>query len=598
MVSVKIGLEIHQQLDGKKLFCNCPTCITDYESKVVVNRKLNAVAGETGQLDIAVSHEKTKDKEFDYQYFEESDCLVELDDEPPHKVNNNSLNTVLMFSRLCNANIVDGIQFMRKIVIDGSNTSGFQRTGLISVNGHIEVNKKKIGIQTICLEEDAAKIIHREMNKDIYNLSRLGIPLIEIATEPSITSGEETKEVAEHIGMILRSLSVKRGIGTIRQDVNISIDGGRRVEIKGVQDLHMLPEIVKQEIRRQSTLNELRKIKYRKNADIVSLTFLFGKSESKLIQKQLQLGGDVLGIIVPGCKGLLGKEIQTERRLGSELSDYAKIKSGCGGIFHSDELPNYGITQYDIKKIEEKLGVKNNDAFILVVEKRHTAEKALNAVMERLEMLSQGVISEVRNALPNGSSSYLRPMPGASRMYPETDIPICIVDKREVENWKLPKLLNEEIKEIEKELSSDLAALIVKEGRYDLYKKFVQRYKTIKPSFIAETILPKLLELKREFSIDIEKIKEYHLDMVFNKLSKNLITKENISEILLLYAQGKEVDFSVFKPLNEFAIKSDLKKIIKENKGASFSTLMGIAMKHFNGKVDGKRVNEMLRKLV
>lgn len=604
MTKITIGLEIHQQLEGRKLFSHSPTIISEGEFDKVIIRKLSAVVGETGEIDIAAKHEKHKNKTFEYHFYNESNCLVDTDEEPPHKTSEEALKTIFLFSRLCKSNIVDAIQFMRKLVIDGSNTSGFQRTSLVATGGFLEVNKNKIGIQSICLEEDSAKIVSRKENKDTYNLSRLGIPLIEIATSPDITSGEQAKDVAMHIGMLLRSLNVKRGLGTIRQDINISIDGGQRVEIKGAQDIKLIPEIVEQEVNRQKSLNELKTLNFKNDSVITDLTEIFKDCDSKVVnskidfKKEKEDNGKVLGIKVSGFKGFIGKEIQKERRLGSELSDYAKLRAGVGGIFHSDELPNYGITNNEISKINKKLDMRKDDAFILVVDKNKTAKLALEAVIDRLKLLKDGVLPEVRNALPNGSSTYLRPMPGSARMYPETDIPLIVVDHAKVASLELPKPLTEKVKELEKDLSNDLANLIVKEGKYDLFKKFSNRYKNIKPAFIAETIEPKLLELKRDYNIDVTKITEHNLDMIFNKLDKNLITKESIDEILKLYGNGKNVNFEDFKPLDNNIVEKEIKKIVKDNKGAPIGALMGKAMAKFSGKVDGKKVSEIIKKLI
>jgi len=247
----KCGLEIHQQLEGKKLFCSCPTLNSDQEPDVKFERRLRAVAGETGEVDIAAKHEMEKGKKFIYEADSNDTCLVEYDEEPPHELNKQALETALKVSLLLNAKIVDEIQVMRKTVVDGSNVSGFQRTALVAQDGFIETSKGKIGIPTICLEEEAAQKLEEKNGSVIYRLDRLGIPLIEIATSADIKNNEHAKEVAAYLGMILRSVGVKRGLGTIRQDVNVSIEKGARTEIKGFQDLKSIPKVIDYEIHRQ-----------------------------------------------------------------------------------------------------------------------------------------------------------------------------------------------------------------------------------------------------------------------------------------------------------------------------------------------------------
>ena len=247
------GIEIHQQLEGKKLFCDCSTLNSSKEPDIKVIRRLRAVAGETGEVDIAAKHEMKKDKQMIYVSSSEDTCMVEYDDEPPHKINQRALNITLQISKLLNAKIVDEIQVMRKTVVDGSNTSGFQRTALVAKDGHIETSKGKVRIANICLEEEAAQKAKADDNSITYRLDRLGIPLIEIGTEADIKDAEHAKEVAAFLGMALRSTGgCKRGIGTIRQDVNISIKGHPRVEIKGFQDIKSIVKTIDNEVQRQS----------------------------------------------------------------------------------------------------------------------------------------------------------------------------------------------------------------------------------------------------------------------------------------------------------------------------------------------------------
>src|SRR3989338_11105244 len=256
----KCGLECHQQLSGRKLFCNCPTLNSDKDADIKVERKLRAVAGETGDVDVAAEFEMSKKKRFLYESNSEDTCLVEYDEEPPHGLNREVLETTIKVALLLNAKPIDEIQVMRKTVVDGSNVSGFQRTILIATNGFIKTSKGNVKIPTICLEEEAAKKIKQEDNDITYNLDRLGIPLIEIATDASIKDPDHAKETAELIGMILKSTgNFKSGLGTISQDVNVSIKGHPRVELKGFQDLKGIPKTVETEIKRQLENLKLKK---------------------------------------------------------------------------------------------------------------------------------------------------------------------------------------------------------------------------------------------------------------------------------------------------------------------------------------------------
>jgi len=249
-MEIKSGIEIHQQLDTHKLFCNCPSVLRTDEPEFEISRRLHAVAGESGEVDVAAEYEAGRDREFVYQGYD-SVCLLELDEEPPYLINNEALMTGLHVALLLNCQILPISQIMRKTVVDGSNTSGFQRTVLIARNGYIDTNKGRVRIDNVSLEEDAARIIGKDGNKVVFRLDRLGIPLVEIGTAPDIKSAEQCREVALHIGDVLRSCKVKRGIGTIRQDINVSILGHPRVEIKGFQDVKMFIPTIDKEVKRQ-----------------------------------------------------------------------------------------------------------------------------------------------------------------------------------------------------------------------------------------------------------------------------------------------------------------------------------------------------------
>lgn len=251
----KSGLEIHQQLDTGKLFCNCPSILRKDKPDYEVVRKLHAIAGESGEVDIAAKHQANLDKEFVYQGYDTT-CLVELDEEPPHQINSEALRIALHIAFLMNMKPIPISQVMRKTVIDGSNTSGFQRTVLIAQNGYLDTKYGRVGIKYLYLEEDAARIVERSEKTDVYRLDRLGIPLVEIVTEPDVKTPEQAKEIALIIGDILRSCKVRRGIGSIRQDVNISIRGENRVEMKGMQDMKIFVKAIENEVLRQKKLSD------------------------------------------------------------------------------------------------------------------------------------------------------------------------------------------------------------------------------------------------------------------------------------------------------------------------------------------------------
>ncbi len=591
------GLEIHQQLEGNKLFCNCPTLIREDKPNFEIKRYLRASAGETGEIDIAAKHENKKEKYFVYQGYHDTNCLVELDEEPPHDINKNALNVAIQCSLILKANISEFIQVMRKTVIDGSNTSGFQRTSLVARDGKMQIGNKIIGIDTICIEEDSCKIINKGENSTNYNLDRLGIPLVEIATKPDIRTPEEAKISAEKLGMILRSTNkVKRGLGTIRQDVNVSIKEGARVEIKGAQDLKTIPLLVENEVKRQANLIEIKKkVKKINDLKISNLTKTFENTNCKFIKKAISNNENIIGFKLNNFSGLLGIELMPNHRLGTELAGYAKV-FGFGGIIHSDEkLKKYEFTEKEISEINKKLDVEEKDAFILIIGNENRINEMVQLSLQpRIKGLLKGIPKEVRKANVDGTSTYMRPMPGAARMYPETDVKIEKINIKEI---KLPELIENKIKRFEKIMGKDLAILTAKSEKVSVFEKFVAKFKNVKPAFIAETMLSTPREIKRKFNIEINKLTDIYFEEIFNALNNDKITKDSIQEILLDICKDKFISIENYKSMSDSDLEKEIKLIVNENKDIPFNALIGKVMSKLKGKADGKKIVEILKKL-
>ncbi len=585
----KCGLEIHVQLDVGKLFCECPSELRNDPPDFTVRRRLTPVAGEMGSVDVAAKLEKIKNKSFVYEGYNNNDCLVEVDEEPPHKINEKALKVAVQTALMLNMSILDRVFVMRKTVVDGSNTTGFQRTTLVGEDGFVETSEGKVRVNMLSLEEDAARKISETEKTVTYRLDRLGIPLIELRSEPDIVSAGHCKETAEKIGLTTRMTKmVARGIGTIRQDVNVSIRGGSRTEIKGVQDLRLMPKIIDGEIRRQIHLLEIAKeLKERKigiddlKLKKVDLSPLFKKSGNKMFN-----GKTIFGARLKGFSNLLDLEIQEGKRLGTEFSFYAKLYGSVGGIIHSDE----DFSKYDVSKDEvaKKLRTRRSDAFVLVVADEVSARSALEAVFERARQCLKGVPPEVRNANPDGSTSFLRPIPGGARMYPETDLEPIEVSKDFVESVKkdLPKKPEERITHLNKQgLSEDLAKQIIKSKELGLFEKLSDEFKDTR--LIASSVLLG----KGRVGID-----DYRLVLMARE--SGAISREAVSDIISKALLGEKIKdlLKSSGSVSEKEIDSKIKKIVKKNKGKSFGAIMGDVMKEFRGRVDGKILSEKVRK--
>lgn len=599
-LGLKAGLEIHQQLDTKeKLFCSCPTEIRDDAPDIVIKRRLRASAGESGAVDVAAAYEQVKGKSFIYHGYNDSVCDVELDEEPIHGLNRESLEICLQAALMLKAKPVDRVIVMRKTVVDGSNTSGFQRTALVARNGSIELLSGKVGIATVCVEEESAKIVERSGDCDVYNLSRLGIPLVEIATEPDIKSPEQLREVAEYLGMVLRSTGkAKRGLGTIRQDINVSIREGARVEIKGAQELRMLSKLVEHEALRQENLAEISKELGKRKAlvseKIIDVTDALKLSDSKLVNSAIASGGAIRGVKLSHFKGLVGKEIQPDRRLGTEFSDYAKAFGKASGIIHSDELPKYGITEKEIQKISGKLGCSERDAFVLVAAEDAKADASLKAVIARAKQAIKGVPKEVRKANPDGTTTFLRPMPGSARMYPETDARFAAVT---IEGIALPQLITEKAGSYEAlGISKELAHTLIREGAEQFFEEMAEEFGNVNNPFIAEVIVSYAKEMEKR-ELDHTRITDEHLKAVFSALNSGSMAKESVMDALAGVAAGSSLDVEKYKTMSDLELEKELKKIASENKGLQLSALIGRAMGKLRGKAPGQKIVEMLKRI-
>lgn len=611
-LGLKVGLEIHQQLNSKrKLFCHCPTVLRTDDPIFTVERKLRPTPSEMGEVDVAALKEYMRGKTYIYQYYD-TNCLVELDEEPPHLVSEEAKIIGVEVSLLLNSNIIEEIQVMRKTVLDGSNTSAFQRTMLISTDGYIKTKEGPVSILTVCLEEDAARLISHDDSTKTFRLDRLGIPLVEIATGPDISNPEQAKEAAYILGQILRATGkVKRGLGTIRQDLNVSIRDGGRVELKGVQKLEMIPLWTEREVERQINLVEIKKELNSRGSEkdlelkIIELTDIFSNTSSKIIASSTKKNGDVYGIKLKNFKGVFGKEIQKGRRFGTELADHVKTY-GLSGLFHIDELPNYGITVDEVNKVKTKLKIDELDSFIIVTGKEDICHKALEDVFERCKKAFFGVPNETRDALENGNSKYSRPLPGRARMYPETDILPFTIDTKLIENIRenLPETFDEKVKGFITKygLKKEEAERIVYENP-ELFEKVSTTLDIKSTIFIKALDLSKNLEKEEGYVTDDET-----LYLLFEKVSKGIIAKEGIEEVLKRVSKGGDIEkvLSEFSSENcSFDVESAIEKIIIEKRDfiiekgdRAISPLMGICMKEFRGKVDGSLINKILKEKI
>ena len=619
-IGLKVGLEIHQQLNtDKKLFCKCKPIENDeYTEKF--SRSLRTAKSELGKIDPAALFEKAKSKKINYYANSQSSCLVEKDEEPPHDLDHDAKKISLLISSMLESKIFSEIHVMRKTVIDGSNTSGFQRTMLVSQGGNLKVGEKKIGVQAVCLEEDAAKLLSNEQNETNYSLDRLGVPLVEIALEPVSTKPSEVKEIALTLGRLLRATrTVKRGIGSIRQDVNISVMNSGVVEVKGVQQLDQLEKIIGYEAKRQHGLiliaEKLKKLSITiTKEDVLDVTEIFKDCDSKIIQKALKSNAKIKAIRIRNFSGIFGFEPYPEIRLGKEIGQLVRF-FGIGGVFHSDELPNYGINDSYVDKVRKHLELADQDGFLIIAGEDSKLDYAVNSIVKRIQDAANGVPAETRAATQDGETVFLRPRPGASRMYPETDIPSISVMPEEVklarDTANATKSWDESITEIQKNhgLNSQLSEQIFDSEYMEMFEKICENKKN-SPNFVASILCSSITNLERK-GLDAMLLKPEHIIESFELLASGKIPKESLEIIFESIMSGKSENVSIamqstdVSSMDEAELNRILDKIIQNNMDLvkergehAVVTLMGIAMKEVRGKASGKMVNDLLRKKV
>jgi len=602
------GLEIHQQLDtATKLFCACPTELRVPEDAArTFTRYLHPTASELGEIDDAAVEESRVDREFEYLAYD-STCLVEADDEPPHRLDEEALRVTLEIAQLLDMTPVDQGHVMRKIVVDGSNTTGFQRTMLAATDGVIETDDGQVRVEDLMLEEESAQRVEETEAGVRYSLDRLGIPLVEIGTKPDISTPEQAREAAERIGMLLRSTGhVKRGLGTIRQDVNVSIAEGARVEIKGVQNLDDIDDIVRNEVGRQAELLDIADELGERDAtvgDPVDVSDVFADTDSGVIGGALSGGGDALAVRLGGFDGLVGREIQPDRRLGTEFADHAK-RHGAGGIFHTDELPAYGVTEDEVTALREAVDAGPEDAVALVADDPETAALAIDAVAERARTAIDGVPEETRDATPEATTRYLRPLPGAARMYPETDVPPVEPDVAAVEQ---PELLTEKVERYQAEFDLDagLAEQVAYGERMPLFEAVVAD--GVDPTLAAGTLESTVTELRRD-DVPVERLTDDHLADALHLVEDGEVPREGMTDLLVTLAEepslsaADAVEEAGLGGVGEDEVRDAVVEVVERNADqvetegmGAFSALMGECMGALRGKADGDTVSQVLR---
>ncbi len=614
------GLEIHQQLDTRKLFSPMPSGVIDPDevakrSVARYDRRLRATQSELGDVDAAAIAEAKRRRSFRYLAIDGLTSLVETDEEPPHPMSEDAMEVALQYAGLLGSRPADEVHVMRKTVIDGSNTSGFQRTALVATGGSVDPEGgPEVAIWTLALEEDSARKLDDKGAVTTYTLDRLGVPLIEVATGPQCKDPKHAQATAARLGALLRATGkVRRGLGSIRQDLNVSVAVGDRVEIKGCQDLRAVPRVIEGEARRQLWLHHIKEQLLARGFSEASIgaptdvSSAFADTEAKMVARALSQKSKVLALPLQHWSGLIQGASKDGPRMGIEFAAHAKIAAGVKGVFHSDELPAYGISSNEVEAVRASLQLGPQDGFVLCVERRAIAEKALLAVADRALAAIGNPPKEVRVAQPDDSTRFMRPLPGAARMYPETDVPPIRLTR---EHWadilgNLPAKPEERALILTQEhgLSENLATQLVREDTDGTLVTLV--HDGVEAGLAARVltqILPECKDPARILTL---------LPAVAHALAAGRFAKEAVPDVIMaldadpthtldaaIEATGSAAaDDDEVTAIIDSVIASRL-DFVRERGMASMGPLMGPVMAELRGKADGAVLSAKLKQAI
>ena len=618
-LGLKCGLEIHQQLlTEKKLFCRCKAVLHNDEPSAVILRHMRPTLSELGEYDgTALMEFKTK-KNIVYQLYDDTVCTYEMDDTPPFSLNQQALDIALEVTLLLNCSVVDEIHISRKQYLDGSIPAGFQRTGIIGIEGWIPYKNRKIGIIQLGLEEDACREISDVGHKIIFKTDRLSIPLVEVVTYPDIQTPAEAGEVANLIGRLLRLTGkVRRGMGSIRQDVNVSINGGTRVELKGVPKLQYIAKAVANEARRQKSLLDIRDelrlrgiTKETFQSEYKDVTSIFKNSGCERFNEVIKNKGKIYGIVLRVFAGMFDKPTQPGKTFGDEVAGRVRVIACLDvmpNIVYSNHFEEFSLKSEEINRLEKLFNFRSTDTLVLVWGDEADVKTAVKEIKIRAVEATIGVPSETRQIFPDGTNDFERILPGPNRMYPDTDSPPTPILEEHLEHIR--KALPERIWDCEKRLEKlGLPKPLVKSlsisRNLKVFNKIVEKL-DVNPVLVAVTLEEKLKCLRRKGK-NVDLITEENLFQIFEMLLENKFSKEAIPTILEFLADNPKK--TVKNAIAELGIKpmsvEELQNVVDEvfvqynnpkKIDDSVKTIIEKVMKVARNRIDGKLVKDAVK---
>ena len=612
------GLEIHQQLlTRKKLFCRCPAGMYAEHYHAEILRHMRPTLSELGEYDgTALMEFKTK-KEIIYRIHRDTVCTYEMDDTPPFQINEEALDIALGIGVMYGCSIVDELHIARKQYLDGSIPTGFQRTAIFGLDGRIPFRGREVRVVQMSIEEDSCREVADTGHRREYLTDRLGMPLIETVTGPDMRTPHEVAEVAQLCRWMARSTGrVRTGIGAARQDVNVSVAGGTRIEIKGVPRIPHIPLLTYNEARRQWNLLRLREELSRRGvtcetfrSQTEDVTRHLRKTRFKPVSDALVAGREVACVALRGFRGALRWETQTDTFFSREVSDRVRViacLTTLPNIIHSDS-PGETLASSEWQAMRKAVAATDDDTLVLVWGDHDDVRMGAQEIVIRAKEATVGIPSETRQALRDGTNGFERILPGADRMYPDTDLP--------------PKVITEErLADIERSLPrdywkrtsryhalgvpGDLVQPLAVSPFAPLFERVTNEWH-VPPGLAARVLVQYPKQMKRA-GIPVERLSESGLEAILQACASGALAKEGVYEVLKLAAlRGSYAPDLLPAPCSDTQLARTVEEAAAQIRSASIrrpgrilDIVMGRVMKDLRGRVDGARVAGLARQEV
>ena len=614
-VGFRSGLEIHQQLlTAKKLFCRCPAGRYSDRYDAEILRHMRPTLSELGEYDgTALMEFKTK-KEIIYRINRETVCTYEMDDTPPFMMDEEALDKALGVAMLYSLALVDELHIARKQYLDGSIPTGFQRTTIVGVNGFIPYKDRRISIVQLGLEEDACREVSDVGHRRVYLTDRLGMPLIETVTGPDMRTPDEVAEVAQILRRLVRSTgNVRTGMGAAREDVNVSVRGGTRVEIKGVPRIPRIPLLTYHEAMRQWNLLRLREELHGRGitpetfrSSSEDVTRLLLKTSFHPIREALEAGAVASAVVLRGFRELLNWRTQTNTRFSREISDRVRVVAcltTLPNIIHSDSLSET-LSSPRWESVRKAVRAANDDTVVVVWGPAEDVKTGVQEIAIRAREATIGIPSETRQALKDGTNGFERILPGPDRMYPDTDLPPKKVTEERLETIRrgLPvPVWTREAWYREIGIPADVVEPLAMSRLAGLFEILVKDWK-IEPVAAAVALVQFPKRIKKN-GLDPSLLTDEAHRRIFALYRDRKISRDGVFAFMERAARGEPLPgIAEVRPATEeevyaqvVASKAELDTMKIHNPEKKAHVLMGLVMTALRGRVEGAAVLERVR---